>query len=651
MKTKNNVRTEKNSKNLRKVVPDWSFELGEHALQIETVCPEPSSSLIVVLGERNLFVLNSNGTMRWQKKLGDFKPIYCHSYFTYKGQVVTDSIGGNSSTVNASSSRAQSSSTSGQDQSLLERDLIVLLITELSTLRIYSIGQKSKQLKWACQLPQLYCQVQRANFYFTANCELTGCLTFLSSNGHLALAFLGTNPSVSIVNTQTSLINRRTGRPNKSSKQSAFSSEEKEQLFANTQMDKEEFDKELNELRKIINAYNSDFSSLIKLNSGQDGTNQPEEDDLTVELVNFKYDTIQDNFSGKQIKLDKLQSSSNAIDLEFRLESNKRPTNLIINLNTSNCFNITPNLHNLARLESTKDNGFQFRLFYDSSNRLISFGSNQIYLVINYFNDKNLPRIYTKLIELPISFFCRLRNQTMFSRTGSSTNTSHNSSASQRSLKAAEGDQNFEQSLDQYLMEGTLGKQTYNTISFQFSTRKSPISLTTILHEMINQHSLNSKLRKADEDHLKSNKVTVQFLNSKMKLVHVEFIQPDEASDQSNDKTSNLTFRTMIIGDDLHSNCFVFNLLVTKLRELYQAKSVDKILFSRSSIPVKEYFELINRHLDLRHQLTAKKKQLQEHCERLRIIEKRILIKLKDRNIFNLNNLESLLNVQHQKVF
>lgn len=606
--------------------------------------------------------------MFFQKKF-DFKAIYCHSYFAYNGQAVTDSTG-NGSTAN-SNGRLTTKHAAGSDQqqSLLERDLVTLLITEMSTLHIY----KSRQLRWASQLPQSYCHVQRANFHFAADCELIGCLTFLSSDGHLALAFLGTNPSVNIVNNvQSSLMNRRSSQRSgkqsaKSGRQSTFSNEDREQLFTNTQMDKEEFDKEMLELRKIINAYNSDFSSLIKLNAGAcaDGRSPAEENDLAVELANCRFDTMQDTFS-KPAKLPEKLQSNNVIDLEFTLSSGKSLSNLIVNLNTANCFNITPNLHNLAKLESTSS-VVQFRLFYDSLNKPISFRSNQIYLVVNYFNEKNLPRIHSKLIELPMTFFCRLQNQLAVghSRAGSSTATSHNSSASQRSTaidRVSERNANqsllsktLEQSLDQYLLESSdPARQSSNTIAFQFISKRSTICLSAVLAEMIGRNNLGKLHKKADEDGLKSNKVTVQFINSKLKLVHVEFVSSTEDGDKfENEKPTNdrlATYRVTIIGDDLHSNCIVFNLLIAKLNALCLDRAIERIQFSRSSLPIREYFELINLHLALRQGIATRKKQLEEHCERLRVIEKRILLKLKDRNNSNLSNLESLLNVQHQKV-
>lgn len=600
----------------------------------------------MVLGERNLFVFRSNGTMYFQKKF-DFKAICCHSYVTVDEQAISSN--GRPAAVKHSTD---------QQQSQLERDLVTLLITEMSTLHIY----KSRQLKWSSQLPQSYCHVQRANFRFTPNCELIGCLTFLASDGRLALAFLGTNPSMNIVNNvQSSLTNRRSSqRSGRPTKQSTFSNEE---LFTNTQMDKEEFDKEMLELRKIINAYNSDFNSLIKLNAGQDGKTSAEENDLTVELASCKFDTTQDGFR-QPIKLD--NKANNVIDLEFGLSSNKPLSNLIVALNTSNCFNITPNLHNLPKLEST-NSSVQFRLFYDSLSKLISYRSNQIFLVVNYFNEKNLPRVFSKLVELPMTFFCRLQNQSGLghSRTGSSTNTSHNSSASQRSSAPERGanqsllSKTLEASLDQYLLEADPSRQPNNTIAFQFASKRS-ISLSGLLQEIISRNSLGKLIKKVqDEDSLKTNKLTVQFINSKLKLVHVEFVGMNEDSERFENKIENerpandklTTYRVAIMGDDLHSNSIVFNILMAKLNSLCLVdRTIERIQFGRSSLPTREYFELINLHLRLRQSISTKKQQLEEHCERLRVIEKRILLKLKDRNISNLANLESLLNVQHQKV-
>lgn len=53
--------------------PDWTFVLGEQALDLCVPSFSHSSASIFVLGERNLYCLRDNGQIRFMKKL-EFNP-------------------------------------------------------------------------------------------------------------------------------------------------------------------------------------------------------------------------------------------------------------------------------------------------------------------------------------------------------------------------------------------------------------------------------------------------------------------------------------------------------------------------------------------------------------------------------------------------
>ena len=63
----------------RKVSAEWSYNIGEGALDVAAVICSTSSCDILVLGERNLFCLKDNGTLKFMKRL-DYKPCCFHPY-------------------------------------------------------------------------------------------------------------------------------------------------------------------------------------------------------------------------------------------------------------------------------------------------------------------------------------------------------------------------------------------------------------------------------------------------------------------------------------------------------------------------------------------------------------------------------------------
>mmetsp|Transcript_2995 Transcript_2995/g.8358 ORF Transcript_2995/g.8358 Transcript_2995/m.8358 type:complete len:310 (-) Transcript_2995:531-1460(-) len=67
-------------------------------------------------------------------------------------------------------------------------------------------------------------------------------------------------------------------------------------------------------------------------------------------------------------------------------------------------------------------------------------------------------------------------------------------------------------------------------------------------------------------------------------------------------------------------------------------------------LPLQEYFELIDEHLRCRTQLSALSEQLARRAQQFRIIEKRLLVRLKDRNPVPMQNLELLFEGTYQQL-
>uniref|UniRef100_A0A914UPG1 PTHB1 N-terminal domain-containing protein n=1 Tax=Plectus sambesii TaxID=2011161 RepID=A0A914UPG1_9BILA len=63
----------------KRVAPDWSFELGENAIDLAVVEISPAQPSIVVLGERTVFCFTEGGTLRFMRKL-DYNPVCLLAY-------------------------------------------------------------------------------------------------------------------------------------------------------------------------------------------------------------------------------------------------------------------------------------------------------------------------------------------------------------------------------------------------------------------------------------------------------------------------------------------------------------------------------------------------------------------------------------------
>uniref|UniRef100_A0A672FL71 Bardet-Biedl syndrome 9 n=1 Tax=Salarias fasciatus TaxID=181472 RepID=A0A672FL71_SALFA len=134
----------------KRLTPDWTFVLGEQALDLSVPSFSHSSASIFVLGERNLYCFRDNGQIRFMKKL-EFNPSCFLPYAS-----VTD----------------------GTTNLLLGNHTNMLLVYQDVT------------LKWAAQLSFVPVAVRVASFP-----ELKGAVVSLSSDGHLLCSYMGTDPS------------------------------------------------------------------------------------------------------------------------------------------------------------------------------------------------------------------------------------------------------------------------------------------------------------------------------------------------------------------------------------------------------------------------------------------------------------------------
>uniref|UniRef100_A0A1B6CDQ0 Protein PTHB1 n=1 Tax=Clastoptera arizonana TaxID=38151 RepID=A0A1B6CDQ0_9HEMI len=135
----------------KKLTPSWTYNISETILDIKTVTWMGNEAAILVLGEKNLFWFQDDGSLKFEKRL-QYNPFCFHVYVTEP-----------------------------------DRNLFMLIVTDTSTLLVYD----QSSLCWSSQLPFLPVAVCRVNFKF-----IQGLIVCLSESGELQCSYLGTEPSV-----------------------------------------------------------------------------------------------------------------------------------------------------------------------------------------------------------------------------------------------------------------------------------------------------------------------------------------------------------------------------------------------------------------------------------------------------------------------
>lgn len=135
----------------KRLVVDWTLNIGEQALDICIIPFNQSASSVFVLGERNFFCLKDNGQIRFMKKL-DCSPSCFLPYCSVSEGTVNTLIGNHD-----------------------------------HMLHVY----QDVTLKWATQLPHVPVAVRVGCLH-----DLKGVIVTLSDDGHLQCSYLGTDPSL-----------------------------------------------------------------------------------------------------------------------------------------------------------------------------------------------------------------------------------------------------------------------------------------------------------------------------------------------------------------------------------------------------------------------------------------------------------------------
>lgn len=134
----------------KRLTPDWTFNIGENAVNI-VVGNFSNMSAIFVLGERAFYCLQCNGSLLFMKKF-EYNPSCILPY-----------------------------------ASLKEETINLLVGTHNKTMMIY----QNVTLAWAAQLPHIPVDVKMANFS-----SIKGIIVTLDETGYIYCSYLGTDPSL-----------------------------------------------------------------------------------------------------------------------------------------------------------------------------------------------------------------------------------------------------------------------------------------------------------------------------------------------------------------------------------------------------------------------------------------------------------------------
>ncbi|XP_039292520.1 protein PTHB1 [Nilaparvata lugens] len=135
----------------RKLVASWSHNLGEDVVDMQALTWQGAEAAILVLGERHVFCLREGGAIRFVKRL-PFSPLCFHAY-------------------------------------IVEPDgkLMIMCVSDTKTLLVY----EQTTLCWSAQLSVTPVLIKRINFQ-----SLRGLILTLTEEGSLQCSYLGTEPSL-----------------------------------------------------------------------------------------------------------------------------------------------------------------------------------------------------------------------------------------------------------------------------------------------------------------------------------------------------------------------------------------------------------------------------------------------------------------------
>jgi Bardet-Biedl syndrome 9 protein len=108
--------------------------------------------------------------------------------------------------------------------------------------------------------------------------------------------------------------------------------------------------------------------------------------------------------------------------------------------------------------------------------------------------------------------------------------------------------------------------------------------------------------------------------------------------------------RYRIQSDTYDSLWLVAQEFVSRLQSHFSKQSQDVTIIYKESLPMDDYRQLIDKHLELRQKTEGYKEMIEKYSVQFRAIQKRLLIKFKDKNPTSLDNMDALLEATYRQI-
>ncbi|KAI1293790.1 Protein PTHB1 [Halotydeus destructor] len=225
--------------------------------------------------------------------------------------------------------------------------LMVAVCSEFNSILVYN----SESLKWAAQLPFVPVAVHRDTV-----AAVQGCLVFLSDSGHLSCNYLGTVPELHLIHVNNS-----------------------ENAITNYA----EAEAELQELKHIINAFNTDSSGLVAMLGSKNARVQQELDIIVSQFVD---DSETDHGRSADIV-------HPVVNYDIRLVATANLTNVRAMLQVPWPLVTSKNVHVFSSVASDEPKQFQVKINLREPHLPANLKMN---LVVAFTNKTGIPRTVSK---------------------------------------------------------------------------------------------------------------------------------------------------------------------------------------------------------------------------------------------------------------
>lgn len=573
---------------------------------------------VCILCDTFLYILKESGTIHWQKRL-DQPVLSMHCYW----------IDEPTQTV---------------FERMVDNKLMILLTTEHNSILLYG----EKKLKWACATP--FAVLSASNIRL-ADGALRACLLLFGDQGELSVGCLGTSPSLELV---TSL-----KKKNFKSKTKSISDDQghDESMPAS----KQEFDEEMQQLQKAISNVDSEFDQMFKLNSTSTKDNEASESQTMREDRSLSIELgkpIMKVLNG-QIWMEDDQESTVTVQHWLARQDQPELTNMFeftISLSTRDrpvgevrCFVscldefqcIPNNLYFKSIDPNSTSELFYFQVQF-KSNQVSLRNSDSICVLLTYIDYKQNTHILNYELPIPSVVYCASsNNQNYF-------NKDQNDNEFKFSFTSKSTDFDLKQIAKVLLLSHKQLDKTSNdwNVSSQSNSSNQWTDQVVLKCSVLPQEE-DEEVEEEHEAYKEKSKQPC----TREDLVCLKLKRDFNVNTSANNQANGLyQYSITLNGSSLQSCVFVLNYLLEYFQALILQKSIVRLDFSNHFVPMQAYFDRIDQHLALRQQIQTEKQQLEDHCVHYRIINKRLLIKLKERNLTNLNNLDLLLEMFYNKV-